>query len=211
MALAGLLKLLSHLPLPALHALGAAAGGCAARLPVRARRVAAQNVARCFPGLPHRAQQRLAGEALRETAKAFFEAAALWSWSGPRLMGLVTEVLGREHLERAVARGTGVVVVMPHLGSWELASLYGSSLQPMTTLYKRPRSPALERLMLAGRRRLGARLVPTGSAGVRALYQALARGQAVGILPDQNPTPGAGIYVPFFGHSTYTITSVRLT
>jgi Kdo2-lipid IVA lauroyltransferase/acyltransferase len=40
---------------------------------------------------------------------------------------------------------------------------------------------------------------------VRALYQGLGRGEAVGILPDQNPDPGSGVFAPFFGMPAYTM------
>ncbi len=200
------LKMLSWFSLRVLHALGAALGWCLLRLPNRERRIARENVARCFPERGQGAQRRLVADILKETAKTFFETAGLWHWPAPRVLGLIREVDGREHLDRAVAQGRGVIVVMPHLGSWELASLYCSSQLPMTTLYKAPDSTALEALMLAGRQRCGARLVATDTKGLRALYQALARQEAVGILPDQTPKPGAGVNAPFFGQSAYTMT-----
>lgn len=206
MSFAGILRLLARLPLPVLHALGAMLGGLLFRVPNRLRRNAWENVPRCFPELSPAGQSRLVRATLIETLKSMVETAALWNWSGPRLLGLVREVTGRDIYEAALARGRGVIVVMPHLGSWELAATYCSSLQPMTTLYKPPRSPQLEAMMLAGRQRFGARLVPIDGRGLRALYQALSRHETVGILPDQNPRPGAGIHVPFFGQQTYTVT-----
>jgi len=208
MPVAVVLKWLSYLPLSGLHALGVFVGWFLRMAPNRARRRARENIARCFPELSTVQQQRLVNAALVETAKAFFETAALWNWEGSRVVALVKEVIGGEYLDQAVAKERGVIVVMPHLGSWELATIYCSYLQPMTTLYKPPRLVKLEQMMLAGRQRLGAVFMPTDTRGVRAVYQALGKRQVVGILPDQNPTPGAGIYAPFFGYPTYTITLV---
>lgn len=208
MLLARLLKLLSYLPLRALHALGTVVGWLAQWPPTRSRRNVWENIPRCFPDLSAQQQRRMVRATLIETAKSFLETAALWNWPGPKVLGLIREVTGREVLTRALTQGRGVIIVMPHLGSWELAASYCSSLQPMTTLYKPPASAALEAMMLAGRQRFGARLVPTDARGLRALYQALARGETVGILPDQNPRPGTGIHVPFFGQQTYTMTLV---
>lgn len=208
MSLAQLLKLLSYLPLRALHALGAWTGWLAQWAPTRSRRNVWENIPRCFPELTAEQQRRMVRATLIETAKSFLETAALWNWPGPKVLGLIREVIGSEVLDQAMARGRGVIIVMPHLGSWELAASNCSSLQPMTTLYKPPGSAALEAMMLAGRQRFGARLVPTDAKGLRALYQALARGETVGILPDQNPRPGTGIHVPFFGQQTYTMTLV---
>lgn len=206
MHLARFLKLVSPLSLKSLHALGALAGGIATVVPGRARRNAWENIPRCFPEWPEDQQRRLVRASLRETAKTIFETAGLWNWPGERVLGLIQGVTGRDVLDPALAGGRGVIVVMPHLGSWELTASYCSSLRPMTTLYKQPPSAALEAMMLAGRQRFGARLVPTGTQGLRALYQALGRQEMVGILPDQNPRPGTGIHVPFFGQQTYTIT-----
>ena len=53
--------------------------------------------------------------------------------------------------------------------------------------------------MRAARERVGAHLVATGASGVRALHAALQRGGMIGILPDQDPRDGAGVFAPFFG------------
>lgn len=201
-----LLKLLSRLSLPALHALGAGAGWLMYGLAVKQRRRARDNITACLPGLSEAERDRLVQRALSETAKSFFEMAALWNWPGERVMRLVTDVHGAERIRQAIDRGEGVLIIMPHLGSWELTNVYCSSLAPMTTLYKPPRRSQLESMMLEGRQSLGARLVPTDANGVRALYRALARHEIVGILPDQFPKPGSGVFVSFFGHPAYTMT-----
>jgi KDO2-lipid IV(A) lauroyltransferase len=40
------------------------------------------------------------------------------------------------------------------------------------------------------------------------LYKALARGEAVGVLPDQAPGVGEGVWADFFGRPAYTMTLV---
>jgi len=55
-------------------------------------------------------------------------------------------------------------------------------------------------------------LVPTDISGIRALYRALARGELVAMLPDQEPATGNGSFVPFYGIPAYTMTLLhRLT
>jgi Kdo2-lipid IVA lauroyltransferase/acyltransferase len=49
-------------------------------------------------------------------------------------------------------------------------------------------------------------LAPANLGGVRLLLKALRRGEAVGILPDQVPGGGEGIWVDFFGRPAYTMT-----
>jgi KDO2-lipid IV(A) lauroyltransferase len=56
------------------------------------------------------------------------------------------------------------------------------------------------------RNRAGLEAVPTNSSGVRQLLKALKQGRAIGLLPDQVPPDGQGVWVPFFGQNAYTMT-----
>jgi KDO2-lipid IV(A) lauroyltransferase len=60
--------------------------------------------------------------------------------------------------------------------------------------------------MREGRGRQGMRLVPADVTGVRELFGALRRGEAVGFLPDQVPSEGEGEWAEFFGRPAYTMT-----
>ena len=66
----------------------------------------------------------------------------------------------------------------------------------------------MDELVRTARQRNGAVLMPTDSSGVRALYRELAAGRTVGILPDQDPGRGAGVFAPFFGHPANTMVLV---
>jgi KDO2-lipid IV(A) lauroyltransferase len=46
--------------------------------------------------------------------------------------------------------------------------------------------------------------VPTNLNGVRKMVKALQEGEAIGILPDQVPSGGDGVWVKFFGRYAYT-------
>lgn len=199
------LKTFAVLPLWLAHAVGAGLGVLLAVLPNTLRRVAAINIATCFPELDAPARRRLLHRHLIETGKTFTEMGAMWYWPMSRLLSTMRAVSGMERVDAAQRRGRGVILASPHLGAWEMAGLYVSVRYPMTTLYRPPRLPALEELSRSARARFGARLVPTDASGVRALYQALGRGEALGILPDQNPDPGSGVFAPFFGIPAYTM------
>jgi KDO2-lipid IV(A) lauroyltransferase len=52
---------------------------------------------------------------------------------------------------------------------------------------------------------------PTTLGGVKQLIKAMKAGHAVGLLPDQVPPAGQGVWAPFFGRDAYTMTlSARL-
>jgi KDO2-lipid IV(A) lauroyltransferase len=73
-------------------------------------------------------------------------------------------------------------------------------------LYRRPKLAWTEPLMRAGRARDGVRLAPADLSGVRQVYGALKRREAVGFLPDQVPGIGEGEWAEFFGRPAYTAT-----
>ena len=199
------LRALAKLPLPVLHALGAGLGTLLAYLPTRARQVARLNLALCFPELPQRERRRLRRRGLAETAKAILEVAPVFKRPPEQTEGWIRRIHGEAHLQAAIERGRGVVVLIPHLGCWELLNLWLATRHPFTALYRPPRDPALEPILVQARTRSGTRLLPAGARGVRGALRALERQEAVGILPDQEPD-GSEPFAPFFGIPAKTMT-----
>ena len=197
---------LACLPLPLAHAIGTIVGTVLSRLPNKLRHVTRANIAVCLPGLVAEARDKLVRKSLVETGKTVTEMGAVWHWGRDRVLGLVQTVHGESHLRSAIERGRGVILAVPHLGNWEMVGLYCSAHYPMTSLYRPAHIAGLDPLVRRARQRLGAHLVPTDTSGVRALYSALERGELVGILPDQEPKRGNGIFAPFFGTPAYTMT-----
>jgi KDO2-lipid IV(A) lauroyltransferase len=123
---------------------------------------------------------------------------------------------GAHHVDAALALGRGVVFLTPHLGCFEItaqayAQRYGQLSQPMTVLFRPPRQPWLRELVTKARARPGLYTAPTTLAGVKQMIKALKKGESLGLLPDQVPPLGMGVWVPFFGREAYTMTlSVRL-
>ena len=202
------LRGLALLPYPVIYRLAGAVGRVGAWLPIRPVRSAAMTIRMSYPDLSARERARLLRRSMAESTRTVCELGAVWTWSRDRVLGLVREVHGAQHLEAAVAQGRGVVLLTPHLGAWELAGLYCSSRYPITALYKRPVDTVLERFYERGRARFGARLAPAGAGGIRALVRALSDGDIVVMMPDQDPRRGAGVFVPFFEVLANTTTLV---
>ena len=110
------------------------------------------------------------------------------------------------YIEAAQARGEGIIFLTPHLGCFEISSLYAAQRLPITVLYRPPRLGWLEGVMRSGRERGQVRLAKADVSGVRLLYKALRRGEAIGLLPDQVPSQGEGEWADFFGRPAYTMT-----
>lgn len=202
------LRLCALLPLRAAQGLGASIARLLLWLPNRAREVTRINIDACLPELSPEARRWLVAHSLIETGRTVTEMGPMWYWPKERVLGLVADCSGRQAVDDALARGKGVIIATPHLGNWEMSGLYCSSLYTMTSLYRPPRLRELDAFMQHARERVGARLVPANAGGVRALYRALEHGEAVGILPDQEPGQGGGIFADFFGIPAYTMTLI---
>jgi Kdo2-lipid IVA lauroyltransferase/acyltransferase len=117
---------------------------------------------------------------------------------------------GLEHLHAAVAAKRGIVLMSPHLGAFEIcAQLYAERFgaeHPLTAMYRPARQPWLREVQLTARQRPGLLTAPASLSGIRQLVRALRKGDAVGLLPDQVPPDGMGVWVPWFGQDAYTMT-----
>jgi Kdo2-lipid IVA lauroyltransferase/acyltransferase len=117
---------------------------------------------------------------------------------------------GAELIEQAIGRPGGLLILTPHLGSFEVAAhAYAQRfglLQPMTVLYRPARQAWLRQLEERARARPGLSSAPATLAGVRQLIRALRQGGTVALLPDQVPPQGQGVWAPFFGRDAYTMT-----
>ena len=123
---------------------------------------------------------------------------------------------GSEHIDAALALNQGVIFLTPHLGCFEAtaqayAGRYGQQGHPMTVLFRPPRKAWLHELVASARARPGLHTAPTTLGGVKQMIKALRQGDCVGLLPDQVPPLGQGIWTPVFGRDAYTMTlAVRL-
>jgi KDO2-lipid IV(A) lauroyltransferase len=143
---------------------------------------------------------------IKESGKAVLETLMIWFRDYAQLKPLFYGCTGWQHVESGLASGRGLIFLTPHLGCFEITSLYYGQSHPITVLFRQPRQSWLLPLITAGRQRGKVILAPANSQGVKQLLQALKRNEAIGILPDQAPLTGEGEWAPFFGRSAYTMT-----
>jgi KDO2-lipid IV(A) lauroyltransferase len=201
------LRLAARLPLRWLHGAGAALGWLAYWLsPVYAAHLRENLYASgvCRDATACRAVLR---QAIAETGKGVTELIAVWFGADDRIARLVT-CDAWNVAEEARREGCGVIFLTPHLGCFEIAALHAAQRLPITVMYRPPKLKWLEPLMITGRQRWHASVAPANLRGVRMLYKALKRGEAIGLLPDQTPGVGEGVWVRFFGRPAYTMTLV---
>ena len=199
-----LLPWLSHRPLRLLHAVGATLGWLAyAASPSYRRRLKANAALAGVSAAVRRASVAEAGKLLLELPRL---------WLRPPLQPINDPVQwdGAELVEQALEQGRGLILLTPHLGSFEVAAQayaerFGAR-QPITVLYRPARQTWLRGLEETARARPTLATAPATLAGVRQLMRALRKGQTLGMLPDQVPPLSMGVWAPFFGQPAYTMT-----
>ncbi len=194
-----LFRLLAQLPLPILHGIGNLAGRAIYAWPGRYRkRLRANAMQAGYHGAAFaRASAGQAGAMILEMPKVWLQN---------------EECLQKVHsddnavVREALAEGRGILYLTPHLGCFEITARYLIQHGPITVMYRPPRQAFLEPIMEQARNTSGLRAVPANLQGVREFVRALKRGEAVGMLPDQVPSGGDGVWAPFFDRPAYTMT-----
>lgn len=198
-----LFRLLGRLPLPALHRLGTLAGWLVYLTSASYRQQVQQNLAQALKTAP---APPLLHAAIGEAGKQMLEIAYLWQRPQEEIVQLVTHVSGWELVEAALREKRGILFLTPHLGCFEITAQYVSRFFPITVLFRQPKQSWLTTIMQAGRQRGQIQTAPADASGVRTLLKALRKGEAIGMLPDQAPREGEGLWAPFFGKPAYTMT-----
>jgi len=200
-----ILVITALLPLKVVHFMGKIIARLTWLSNSRIRRIAEKNIQFCFPELNTQQQQALVKKILNETGKVILEAGKMWQLNASQTLSLVKECEGEHLIKQAQDMGRGVILAVPHYGSWELVGLYCAKHYTMTSMYAPQPNPLADNLMREARQRTGAKLVPTDINGIRAMSKALKQTELVAILPDQSPYDN-GLFVPFFGRLCYTMT-----
>lgn len=198
------LRWLSRRSLRFLHGLGAVLGWAVYALSPSYRRRHRANAALAGIDTPQRRQ------AVAEAGKMVLESLRLWLRPAHVPIADPVHWQGAQIIEECLAGGRGLLFLTPHLGSFEItaqayAQRFGAQ-QPITVMYRPARYRMLRELEEAARARPALATAPASIGGVRQMMRALKRGEAVGLLPDQVPPEGLGVWSPVFGKPAYTMT-----
>ncbi|WP_395377273.1 lysophospholipid acyltransferase family protein [Marinicella sp. W31] len=169
------------------------------------RHITNTNIALCYPQMDSEQQQILAKETVLENTTSLFELGHIWRRHGTDINPLIQRIHNEEILHQALAQGQGVLLAAPHLGNWEVLGLYLSALERFSLLYKPPKDASIEHLIHHYRGQSGANQITADSSGVKKILVALKQQHLIGILPDQQPKSGQGVFADFFGVPAYTM------
>ena len=208
----GILRLLALLPFRAVVKVGAALGMLMRRLPLRFIRTARRNIELCLPELSAAERERLLARHFESLGIALLEIPLAW-WTSAQGIDRIVKIEGREHIEAALARGKGVILLTAHFTPLEMGGRILASVAPVSFLYRPTKNEVLARFLRRCRCRHGGN--PIARDDIRTLISALRNNECVWYAPDQCYRKKGAEMVPMFGipAATNTLTSrlARLT
>ena len=202
----GIAALLARLPWSLQRVLGRGIGRLLMVLFGSRRRVAARNLALCFPELDADAQAALLRRSFEELGIGLFEFARAWWGSVEPMRGKVI-VEGLEHLQAARAGGRGVIIISGHFVTLELAARLMCDHAPLAGMYRPHDGAVMEWAVLRGRLRYATAMFTREE--LRPALRHLKQGGLLWFAPDQDTRRGDSVFVPFFGRPAYSLTSTH--
>ena len=199
----GFMWLLDKLPWGEKRLLARGLGWFAFRV-IRIRRaVVFTNLRLCFPEKTAAEVSALARAHYDSLALGLFELCAGW-WA--RAADLPPHrVVGLRHLQAALARGHGALLLTAHFTTLEICGRYMSMNHPMGGLFRDANNPVVAHLMRDQRRRHLSVGVPFED--LRGLVRALRANHAIWYAPDQGRRSKSSEILPFFGVPAITNTA----
>ncbi len=169
-----------------------------------------ENISKALPALSPEQHFAMTKTSIVETAKTAMESLCVWSQDYNTLSRYIISVENQSLLESKKDQQKGLLVLVPHLGNWEIIGSFLPPLIDITFIYQPSGIEAMDKLVSDGRSRNGVKLAPANRQGVAKVMRALREGGGVGILPDQVPDRqnGGGV-AQFFGHKAWTMTLVH--
>jgi KDO2-lipid IV(A) lauroyltransferase len=204
-----LIWLLGRVPAVARRGLAWAGAALWSGLRLREFKVARRNLALIEPDASPLERDARARAAVHGMALNFFDTLAIWSHPPAHNLARIRDRHGESLFLDALESGQGLIVAAPHYGNWELLNQYLASRCRIAIVYRPPDSKIGDALLLRLRRGAAVTQVRAEAGGVRALFRTLKAGGVAGILPDQQPKSGDGVFAPFFGKPALTMTLIQ--
>ncbi len=190
--------LVGLLPVWVTHGVAVGMAEVAYRLSRRKREIVYENMRRVSPEGSPREWRRMARRSFHNYARYWVDFLRCYHLSPEEVDRLVVPH-GVEWFDKCLEKGKGVVLALPHYGSWDLIGgwvghKYPSFWAVAEVLKPRPMYEFHTEL----RRRMGIRIIPLGENTVEKVIEVLTQNGMVCLLSDRL-IAGSGVEVEFFG------------
>jgi KDO2-lipid IV(A) lauroyltransferase len=196
------LSLCSILPLKINHIFGALIGKLLYIINSETKKVSIQNVEICFPELSLKDQNSLVKNSLIHTGKNLTESGLIWNQSFSKNATYVCNFNGEHYLDNSKK----TILLVPHIGCWELTGRVLASKRKVTFMYKPLRSQKQNDYLFKRRNKGNLTMASADKSGILKIQRALKNNELIGMLPDQDPGEEGGIMSPFFNKQANTMT-----
>lgn len=156
------------------------------------------NIEICLPQYDAQQRERITRIAIKNELQSYMEFFSIWGSQTSKNIDRIHHISGESHFHDALAQGKGLVLIVPHFGTWEIMNSWFAQYTEMTIMYKPIKNDDADAFVRDARSRDQAHLVPTDESGVRQIFKALKQGGTTVILPDHTPHVG-GDMVDYFG------------
>ncbi|WP_238532297.1 lipid A biosynthesis acyltransferase [Methylophaga frappieri] len=164
--------------------------------------IAKRNLALCFPDLTPQQRHHLLHKTMQTMGMMPIETALSW-WGSDEALAKRVDYHGLQHLQEALAKGKGVLLLTGHFTSMELGGRLILLKQPAYIMFRELKSPLFNAVMLKYRKYHSEGTIL--QADMRGMLRALRKNKVVWYAPDQDFGRRTSVFATFFGVKAATI------
>ena len=203
-----LFKVLSYLPYSWMVKLSRFFGIAFFPLAKRRRHIIDTNISLCFPEKSKEEKDKMALEVFISSIMAIFEISLSWWGKREKIMAL-HKIEGIEHLNAAIAKDKGVILLVSHFTTMEIAGAFlNKNIDNLKVVYKRSNNELLEWFIQYKRlQNCCSGLIKHKS--LRDIVRNIKAGNVVWYAPDQDFGVKDSVFAPFMNVMTCTLLSTQ--
>ena len=201
----GALRLIVLLPFSWQIHIGKSFGAILYSFMTRRKRIGRINLKLCFPDKSEQEREKILKDTFANMGMAFIEMAITWWWSKKRVATILGQIDGLEHLETALKKGKGAILITGHYTCLEMGAFLVSLQNNIQVMYKNQSNPLLHSYLLHKRKRNF--IDAFVRYDLRGMVKGIKKNRIAWYAPDQDFGEERTVFAPFFGIPTSTLTS----
>lgn len=197
-----LMRLSIYLPVKVQLWLGSVLASIMSPLMKSRKRIAQRNLELCFPELSEKQRQTVMERNFHTMGMMLIETALSW-WASDKQLEKRVKYEGLEHLDAALAKGKGVILLTGHFTSMELGGRLIMLKKPCYVMFRQLNNQLFNAVMMKFRTLHSEGTVLRDDP--RPMVRALKKNKIVWYAPDQDFGPRSSVFAKFFGVTAATV------